>query len=129
MSQSKTSNKLKKAGAMKTFVSAAAFISEKTWLMDGEKDWRGACCGSSSCFLRRMPTFRPVREKLVRYREPSALSQALLASLTCKDGGRAGEKGEGILLLPGGAGVFYTEHSERDAMISFAAALGKPKDL
>ena len=36
---------------------------------------------------------------------------------------------EGIQLLPKGAGVFFTEQSERNALISFAAALGKPKDL
>ena len=128
MSQSKTSNKLKKADALKIFVSATAFISEKTWLMDGEKDWRGACGGSMFMFPLPNADLESVKEKPVRYRESSALSKALLASLTCQDGGCAGEKGEGILLLPEGVGVFYTEHSERDA-ISFAAALGKPKDL
>ena len=70
-----------------------------------------------------------VKEKRVRYQEASALSQALLASSTYQDGCCAGEKGEGILLLPEGAGVFHTEHSERNAMISFAAVLGKPKHL
>ena len=124
MSQSKTLNKLKKADAMKVFVSATACISETTWLMDAEKNWRGACGGSMFMFPLPSADLESVKEKPVRYREASALSQALLASLTCQDGGCAGEKGEGILLLPEGAGVFYTEHSERNAMISFAAALG-----
>ena len=103
MAQSKTSNKLKKADAMKIFVSAASFIAEKTWLMDGEKDWRGGCGGSM--FLLPLPNadLETVKEKLVRYREASALSQALLASSTYQDGGRAGE---GLLLLPEGSGVF-----------------------
>ena len=129
MSQSKTSNKLKKADALKIFVSATAFISEKTRLMDGEKDWRGACGGSMLMFPLPNVDLESVKEKPVRYREASALSQALLASLTCQDSGCVGEKGEGNLLLPEGAGVFCTEHSERNAMISFAGAFGKPKDL
>ena len=78
-----------------------------------------------SMFPLPNPDFDSVKEKLVRYREASAL----LASATCQDGGCAGDKDEGFLLFPEGAGVFYTEHSERNAMISFAAALGKPKDL
>ena len=129
MSQSKTSNKLRKADALKIFVSTAPFFSEKTWLMEGEKDWRGACVGSLFMFPLPNADLESVKEKPVRYREASALSQALLASLTYQDGGCAGEKGEGTLLLSEGAGAFYTEHSERNAMISFAAALGNPKDL
>ena len=43
-----------------------------------------------------------VKEKPVRYREASALSHALLASLTFQDGGCAGEC---IPLVPEGAGV------------------------
>ena len=54
-----------------------------------------------------------LRRKRVRYREASAVFQALLASLTYQDGGCAGEKGEGA----------------RNATISFAAAHDKQKDL
>ena len=125
MSQSKTSNKLRKADALKIFVYTAAFFSEKTWL----KVWRGVCVGSLFMFPLPNANLESVKEKRGRYQEASALSQALLASSTYQDGGCSGEKGEGILLLPEGAGAFYTEHSERNAMISFAAALGKPKDL
>ena len=58
--QSKTSNKLKKADAMKIFVSPAAFIAEKTWLMDGEREI-GVVVAMVRCsfFLCRMPTLRP----------------------------------------------------------------------
>ena len=87
MSYSKTSNKLKKADAMEIFVSAAAFISEKTWLMDGEKDCRVACGGSMFMFPLPNADLESVKEKPVQYREASALWQALLASLTDQDGG------------------------------------------
>ena len=82
-------------------------------------------------FLLPVPNadLEAVKEKLVRYRKASALSQGLLASITYQNGGSAGEKCEGILLTLEGAGLFYTEHPERNAMISFAAALGKRKDL
>ena len=49
MSQSKTSNMLKKADAMKIFVSATASISEKTWLA-------GRRIVRCPCFLCRIPT-------------------------------------------------------------------------
>ena len=82
MSQSKTSSKLKKADALKIFVSAAASISEKTGLMFGEKGL--AWCLWWFMFLLPNADHESVKEKPVRCREASALSVALLASLTCQ---------------------------------------------
>ena len=59
MSQSKTSNKLTKADALKIFVSTAAFFSEKTWLMEGKKFGVAFALVRCSCFLCHVPTLSP----------------------------------------------------------------------
>jgi hypothetical protein len=133
LSRTKTSGVGKSVLSQPFYVASDSWIASPTWLLTGLHIWQDF--GGDRDYLVPVPTAdrEGIRAVLAEYRDISALSQELfqhfrLPTFLAVDDG-VGQpyldwsSGEDPLLLPG-AGCFWTEHSERNGLISWASALG-----
>jgi hypothetical protein len=120
----------KKVGTMVAVVSTKAFYSEASWLITGHR-LRQDHFGDNP-FMIPLPTrdLQGAHPLAGDYGDAAAASQGLFVRLRLSsapgadgdaDSATAGPRGD--LLLPPQAGGFWTEHSERNAMPTAAAAL------
>ena len=117
LDRAKTSGRGKQQQVLPVFWSSGAYLlqpwlPEAVWLLtEGSFDFERG-------FLLPLPAdggFTAASRRRALYSDSAAFSQSLWASLV--DAG-------GELLLPHGAGAFFTEHSDRAELDSLAAALG-----
>ena len=126
--RSKTSGPGRKVPILPVHVSADAWLLKKEWLVVGWKLWHtmGRTSGmesrdfmlpcpdkNQSGFARRMAT----------YSQATSMSQALFVELKAEENGRS------FPLLVQGAGLVWTEHSERATMRTWAQAARVPEDI
>ena len=123
--RSKTSGADKGRQSLPAFVSQHGWV-ERPWLRAGLEIWEGdesqGNFGYKRDFFLPLPTkdLQGVCGKKARYSDAAGFSRALLGSLRAPDGS--------ALLLPE-ALSFWTEHSDRSGVDSWAAALSVPGDL
>ena len=126
----------KKVGTLIAFISRDAYFSADSWLKVGFELKQVHL--SSARFMFPLPTkdLEGVRDIPGDYSDASAASQALFANLPGHKPSQDFEVldysvdsfSQGFHLLPPGAGLFWTEHSERNGLPTAAAALGYPDD-
>ena len=117
LDRTKTSGRGKQHQVLPVFWSLGAHL-EKPWLTEAVKLLTTNSFAFERDFLLPLPAdggFTAASRRRALYSDSAAFSQLLWASLTDT---------EGAQLLPHGAGAFFTEHSDRAGLDSWAAALG-----
>ena len=144
ISRSKVSGPGKRVEQLPCYVSKWAYYSEPDWLMIGFELWRSTV-GSAGCMLP-VPTqdLQGVGRRPLQYSEALCCTGQLhreIASpevyfVPSAEGSAAGAARDGYTwvagtdrLLLGEACRFWTEHSERNGIITIGASLGIPKDM
>jgi hypothetical protein len=127
----------KRVGTLVAYVCRDAYIQEKAWLQIGFELRRAHMACTHLMFPLPTKDLGGVIDIPGEYSDASTASQALFVNLP----GPAllGDQGvaqhdlnsyrAGIYLLPPGAGLFWTEHSERNGVPTAAAALGHSDDV
>lgn len=133
ISRTKTTGLGKRILAQAFTVSSQAWLATPTWLESGLLIW--GRMGHERDYMLPCPTDdrRGARQVLAEYRDSAAVSQELMtylrvpvyANVPGMDGlaSLAWSPGDTPLLLPG-SGAYWTEHSERNGLISLAALAG-----
>ena len=117
LDRTKTSGRGKLHQVLPVFWSLGAHL-EKPWLGETVNLLTKGSFAFERDFLLPLPvdgSFKAASRRRALYSDSAAFSQLLWASLT---------DAEGVQLLPHGAGAFFTEHSDRAGLDSWAAALG-----
>ena len=102
-------------------VSCGAYLLEDQWLQAGHEVWEHLRGGAPFFAGRPSADLQGFSGSQAGYRESSASSQALFRHLTVA-------ADDGKPFLPQGAGLFWTEHAERNWLPSAAAAVGRHRD-
>jgi hypothetical protein len=119
--RTKTSGAGKKVEELPMFVSSEAFLRQQTWLAVGFDLWGKVSLDRD--FFLCLPTSDWMGARLLqaKYADGLAMSRGLTAKLTFRQ-----EEGA-ALILPAGVERFWSEHSERATLPSWAATLNFPQ--
>ena len=124
LGRTKTSGQGKKVKSLAFYVSAGAWLTQSGWLGAGWRLWLRLRGGAPFFVNAPCRDRRAFSGKPAGYREASACTSALLASLTRA----AGESEPGKRLIIDAGVSFWTEHSPRNFLASAAAALEVPRE-
>ncbi|CAE8596253.1 unnamed protein product [Polarella glacialis] len=127
--RTKTTGAGKKIEQASLVVSRQAFLEQPEWLATGYGLWKdmgiAAECSDRDYWLPRPSLdLSGCVPRLATYAHASAMSQALARTLKYE-----GLSGSGLLLTLSGAGLFWTEHSERATINTWARACGVLEDV
>ena len=117
LDRTKTSGRGKLQQVLPVFWSSGAYLRHE-WLAEAVRLLTEDSFGFERDFLLPLPAdggFAAASRRRALYSDSAAFSQSLWASLV---------DAEGEPLLPHGAGSFFTEHSDRAGLDSWAASLG-----
>eukprot|EP00438_Fugacium_kawagutii_P025747 Skav221043 [mRNA] locus=scaffold1448:250657:252750:+ [translate_table: standard] len=126
--KSKTSGAGKRVNILKFYVSKKAWLLHRGWLETGWKVWNTLSRESGMegrDFMLPAPTkdYMNFRRKLSTYAMTSAITQAVLGMLWYEVDGRRAS------LMFGGAGIAWTEHSERATLRTWSQSSRIPEDI
>ena len=127
LKRTKTTGPGKKVSLVKVFVGFDAWITEKDWLSEGWKVMKtlaGDNMSRQRDYLLQLPRkgLEGAQCRMASYSAASAMSQALFKVLQVPGAGDD-------QLLEEGAGVVWTEHSERVTLRTWAGAAGLPETV
>ena len=127
----------KRVGTLVAFVCRDAYVQEEAWLRTGFELRRAHLVSTHLMFPLPTKDLEGIINIPGEYSDASAASQALFVSLPGPV--PSGDLGvvqhglnsyrAGIHFLPPGAGLFWTEHSERNGVPTAAASLGYSDDV
>ena len=124
LDRTKTSGAGKKVAVLHVYISKDAWLTKANWLETGWHLWQ-EMCDEAGATVRDFFLVRPAEglvsctARMAHYSDAAAMSQALFSSLQCcpmRQG--LGDK----RLLVTGLGPFWTEHSERATLRTWALA-------
>eukprot|EP00435_Cladocopium_sp_Y103_P027089 s207_g6.t1 len=126
LKRTKTTGPGKKVSLVKVFVGFDAWLIEKDWLSEGWKLMKSLAADNMSRqrdYLLQLPRkgLESAQNRMASYSAASAMSQALFKILKvpgCEEH-----------LLEPGAGVIWSEHSERVTLRTWAGAAGLPEPV
>ena len=126
LKRTKTTGPGKKVTVVKVFISHYAYVVEKGWLEKGWSIWKKMATENGTAnrdYFLQLPRdgLERCHKKIATYSAASAMSQALFKVLKDPERDRR--------LLENGAGVVWSEHSERVTLRSSAHATGVPEDV
>ena len=127
LKKTKTSGPGKKINVLKVFVSDKAYLHESEWLETGWQLWKAMAVEKDMSrrdfFLPHpAPGLESMSCKMASYAAASAMSHSLAAEL------RVFFENAELKLFAEGVSVFWTEHSERVTLRSWARVAGVPED-
>jgi hypothetical protein len=136
LTRTKVTGPGKKIGTLVAFVCYEAYFTAPGWLTEGFNLRRESFANIRCMFPLPTADLQGALDVPGEYSDASSASQALFASLPgpkpVGDTDAVAPSLEtfrvGIHMLPPGAGLFWTEHSERNGLPTAAAALGYPDD-
>jgi hypothetical protein len=136
LERTKTTGAGKKIEVLHVFISAGAWLAESSWIRVGFDLWK-AMAEEAGCFARDYLVCRPtadlngVAPLMSRYVHASSSSQALFNMLgdfkVLPCGRTLATPGDYLLLA--GAGLLWTEHSERATLATWALACEVSQDI
>ena len=123
LKKSKTTGPGKKVKHREVFVSVEAYIVEKGWLKEGWELWQKAPQPRENFLSLPDPSFETFREVGAEVQDRVALTRHLLEKCELMSKKVEEEKFNNV------AARFWTEHSSRATLPSWARALGVPKEV